>query len=117
MKKYIDWLENLKIVWEKKDLLLLENILHEDVEFYESPAKEPLTSKIDIVKQWEMDLKDQENISFDFEVLISDEKFCIANWKSVFHIKDEKFYYDGIFQISQDEDGKWKSFRQWYVRE
>jgi hypothetical protein len=116
MKRYLEWLGNLKMVWEDKDLVLLDEILNKHVEYYENPNKEPLIQKKDIIKQWKIDLKDQENISFDFNILISDEKFCIANWNASFEISEEEFSYDGIFQISLDENGKCKYFKQWYVR-
>jgi hypothetical protein len=116
MKNYNSWITDFGKCWEKKDFSMLKDLLSANIEYYENPNQNPLTNKVEIVNQWEKDLKRQREISFSYEILKADENLCIANWKASFLIDTEEYKYDGIYIIRLNENNQCTYFKQWWVK-
>lgn len=116
MKNYILWLNNLKSIWTNKDTRSLNEILSDNIEYFEKPFEKPFTTKSSIIDKWEQDLQNQEEIAFDYEIIHQDEKQCVTNWKASFTIGIEKYNYNGIFLIKLDDENRCIFFKQWTMR-
>jgi hypothetical protein len=103
-------------VWERKDFELLQYYLAEDIEWRESPYKDPIISPRDVVQQWRKDLATQNNIKVSTDILATDgDKGCyhfVASWDDASRGAIE---IDGILLVVLDEQGKIQTFNQWYT--
>lgn len=115
MDKYIQWLNNLKSVWENKDTDLLKDIIADTTKYFETSYGTPHTTNIEVIDQWEKDLEDQSDIYFNFEVLMENKDGCIANWDVEFKRDGNVLKMDGIFHFKLDSDNRCIYFKQWWV--
>lgn len=115
MNQYSEWLNNLKSVWEQKDLNLLSSIISNNTQYFESVFKDPLISNTDVVNQWKKDLENQSDIHFEYEILMENENGCIANWKAKFKSNGIQYDMDGIFYFRLDSENRCIYFKQWWV--
>lgn len=115
MDRYSKWLNNLKSVWENKDIKLLGDIIADNTEYFETPYGTPHTTGIEVIEQWENDLENQSDIYFDFNILIENKDSCIANWNAEFKRDGDVLKMDGIFHFKLDKDNKCVYFKQWWV--
>ena len=105
MKKYSEWLQDLKKSWEAKDYELLSSILHRDVEYFESPFLPPF-NKIEVIKEWKTSLEKQDDIRVDWDILHSDEKECFAHWSASFMRNANRVNLDGVFHFQLNSDNQ-----------
>ena len=115
MSKYTQWLNDLKSVWENKDINLLESIISSNTQYFESVFKDPLISNTEVVNQWKKDLENQSDIYFEYEILMENEDGCIANWDAKFKSNGKGYDMDGIFYFKLDSENRCSYFKQWWV--
>lgn len=107
--------EAISSVWENKDYKLLRDVLSNNIEWFEGPFKEPLTSIDAVVKQWQADLINQKNTRVHTEVMAIDGSLGTYHFRASW--EDDKGVHDldGIFRVILSEKGKIKSFCQWWT--
>lgn len=83
--------------------------------WYEEPFTPPLTTKNDLLLEWQSILQ-QEDIHVSHKVLSVSNDTAIAHWHATFISlpTKENVELDGIFQVTLDKQGKCTEFRQWY---
>ena len=59
----------------------------------------------------------QSNIQYSYEIVVSNDNVCVANWKMTRIINGNKQFIDGIFQISLNDDNLCNYFKQWRYTE
>lgn len=110
-----NWLNKLKVAWEAKNPEAAVDLCSEKIIWHENPFSKPLKTKEEILSEWQSILN-QENISFSYEILITNDKFGIAQWNASFirlPLK-EKVKLDGIFKVSLDNNEKCTEFYMWF---
>jgi hypothetical protein len=72
-----------------------------------------------ILEYWLGVARTEENVRFDYEILVSNAEINIARWSASFVIVPQGLLtkLDGIFLISLDEEGRCKSLREWWHKQ
>jgi hypothetical protein len=72
-----------------------------------------------IFEYWLGAARTEENVRFEYEILVSNAEINIARWSASFVIVPQGLQtkLDGIFLISLDEEGRCKSLREWWRKE
>jgi hypothetical protein len=114
-EKYDLWIKEFMESWKNLDWKKTLTTLSTDVEYYENPIDSPCSDFNEVSKLWCVVADNQKDIEYKYQILFYDEDFCIVNWQMTRvmtngNIKQE---IDGIFQISLDNEGKCKYFKQW----
>lgn len=114
-QQFQSWLDQVYYLWVNKKPELAPNICAENFLWYEAPFRQPYTTKEEIIKEWQ-GLRDFKDIKVSFEILCVTEKYGIAKWNSEStQISTGKiFIYEGIYQVSLDDNGKCTEFREWF---
>ncbi len=101
--------------WKNRDVDSVMNTIARNCEYYESVFDEPCSDFNEIRKLWEVIPVNQKNIEYDYKIILGNEKFCIVNFflKRTLVPSGVEQYIDGILQISLDEKGLCKFFKQW----
>jgi len=115
---FAEWLDKLKTAWETRNPQEAADLCAENVLYFETPFKEPLKTKEEVLQEWQSVLN-QENIIFSYEVLGIYDSWGIAHWTAEFARlpKKEKAKLDGIFKISLNKDNLCTEFHQWWNSE
>lgn len=117
MKKsdFETWLTKLGKAWSKRDPKKAASLFSKDCKYYESALGEPCKNWGDILKLWLVVRKNQNGVTFNFEVICFADNTCLANWKvkRILIPSKEKQLIDGIFQFSLNEQGLCNYFKQW----
>ncbi len=116
-EQFINWLDNFKKAWENRNPEKAASLFSKDVVYFESPLNEPCENWDTVLKLWKVVPENQKDVNFSYEIILSDEKIAVVNWK-LSRIKlptNEKEVIDGIFLLSLDSGGLCKFFKQWRV--
>ncbi len=114
-EKYDKWAREFMESWKDLDYKKTLDLLSKDVKYYENPIDMPCSSFEKVIELWKIVGDNQKDIEYRFEILSYTEDICIINWQMSrtllpSNIKQE---IDGIFEISLDENGLCKYFKQW----
>lgn len=114
-EKYEKWINEFMDSWKKLDYKKTLSIISKDVKYYENPIDNPCSSFEEVVKLWEIVQDNQKDIEYKYDILSYTEDVCIVNWQMSRTLmpSNVKQEIDGIFQISLDENGLCKYFKQW----
>ncbi len=114
-ERFEHWFENLIRIWVAKNPNKVADMVAEKFIWYETPFDQPLTTKVDLLKEWQTIL-DQEEISVIYEIYSIEGDLAIAHWHASFTrvLSQEKAELDGIYKVVLDSEGKCTEFRQWY---
>ncbi|MBI1862766.1 hypothetical protein HYS00_01460 [Candidatus Microgenomates bacterium] len=114
-RQFEDWLENLKRIWETKTPNKITSICANEFIWYETPFDNPLTTKEQLLNEWQSVLN-QKHITVSYKILCITDNIGIAQWHANFTRlpSNEPAELDGIFQITLDAFGCCTEFRQWY---
>ncbi len=115
MNRLSSWLKLLEDVWKGKSPERVVELCADSFSWYETPFSEAIITRETLIEQWN-DILSQEDISLNFEILAYTNGTGIVRWKASF--KDakslEQYVYDGIMQITLNDEGKCKNFIQWF---
>lgn len=116
-QKYCLWMDGFMESWKNLEGVKTIEWLAPDVKYYESPDGEPCSSLEEVSELWAIVPENQRDITYSYEVICSDESFCIFNWKMNRTLltadKEVHQHINGIFQVAVNEDNKCTFFKQW----
>ncbi len=117
MPNYKTWMRGFMDSWKKLDGEEAMSFIAPDCKYYEAPDGAPCENWEKIRELWLVVSNNQKDISYSFEVICSDEKVGIINWKMERTLlaqgKEVRQRIDGIFQVSLDENNLCTYFKQW----
>ena len=94
-KKFIEqWLNDLKMFWQNKDIEKATSLFKNTTFYQESPFLKPYTTFEEIEKEWQH-IKNQNIKKIEFKILAIDDKTVIVEWL----FKRDKEEFDGIYEI------------------
>ena len=109
-KEYFEqWLEGLKQTWLNKDLNGLKKYFGKIKKYYENPFKIGTSFK-EVIGFWE-EIKNQEVIKLEMDCVAVDENVGVAHW----FFADKSGEYDGVYQVTFNENLECIEFKQWCV--
>ena len=114
-EKYEKWTKEFMDSWKELNPQRTLETLSKNVEYYENPIDASCSSFEEVVNLWSVVSDNQKDIEYTFKILACDDNTCIINWQmtrtmTANNVKQE---IDGIFQVSLDDNGKCKYFKQW----
>jgi len=113
------WLEAYGKAWESRNAEAAAALYAEDGTYQVTPFLEPMRGRKAILEYWLGVARTEENIQFEYEILVASREQNIARWSASFVIVPQGLQtrLDGIFLISLDEDGRCKSLQEWWHKE
>lgn len=113
------WLEAYGKAWESRNAEAAAALYAEDGTYQVTPFLEPMRGRKAILEYWLGVARTEENIRFEYEILVASREQNIARWSASFVIVPQGLQtrLDGIFLISLDEDGRCKSLQEWWHKE
>jgi hypothetical protein len=113
------WLEAYGKAWESRNAEAAAALYAGDGTYQVTPFLEPMRGRKAILEYWLGVARTEENIQFEYEILVSNAEMNIARWSASFVIVPQGLQtrLDGIFLISLDEDGRCKSLQEWWHKE
>ena len=72
------WLGEYGRAWENRDAAAAGELFTDDASYRESPFDEPVRGRAAIIEYWSDNVKSQEEIRFDYEILSATERGGIA---------------------------------------
>lgn len=113
-----EWLEKYKVAWENESPEDAAELFTEDAKYFEIPFDEPSTGREKIVEYWNAVPEGQTDIKFGYEILKTYNNVGYCKWNASFVRKatGKKVLLDGIFEVTFNESGRGKIFREWWHR-
>jgi uncharacterized protein (TIGR02246 family) len=113
------WLAAYGKAWESRDAEAAAALYAEDGTYQVTPFLEPMRGRKAILEYWLGVARTEENIRFEYEILVASREQNIARWSASFVIVPQGLQtrLDGIFLISLDEDARCKSLQEWWHKE
>ena len=113
--KYDAWTKEFMESWKELDWKRTLETLDKNVEYYENPIDAPCASVVEVINLWNVVADNQKDIDYKYKIVLFDEKICIVKWQMTRTMtsNDTKQEIDGIFQISLNEEGLCRFFKQW----
>ena len=114
-EKYEKWTKDFMDSWKDLDWKRTLELLAKDVAYYENPIDKPCSNFEEVTNLWNVVADNQKDIEYQFKIVAFNEETCIVNWQMtrVMTKTNQKQEIDGVFQISLDENGLCKFFKQW----
>lgn len=101
--------------WRSKRPEILEGIVAESFEWYDSPFEAAVTDVQGLIARWDQDIDSQSNISVTADTIAQDDVSIVAHWRAEFDRNNMHEILDGVFVINVNENNKIKLFRMWWV--
>ena len=113
------WLDAYGKAWESRNAEAAAALYTEDGTYQVTPFLEPMRGRKAIFEYWLGVARTEENVRFEYEILVSNAEINIARWSASFVIVPQGLQtkLDGIFLISLDEEGRCKSLREWWHKQ
>jgi len=113
------WLDAYGKAWESRNAEAAAALYTEDCTYQVTPFLEPMRGRKAILEYWLGVARTEENVRFEYEILVSNAEINIARWSASFVIVPQGLQtkLDGIFLISLDEEGRCKSLREWWHKQ
>lgn len=110
-----NWLNSLGKAWTNLDPQNAANLFSKDVEYYESALEKPCENWNKVFDLWQIIPNNQKDVNFNFEIINTSEKLCIANWqvKRISLPQNTKQKINGIFVFKLNKNGLCNYFKQW----
>jgi hypothetical protein len=113
------WLNAYGRAREDRDPEAAAALYAEDGTYQVTPFLEPIHGRRAIFEYWSEVAATQENIVFEYEILVASPERNIARWTASFVRVPPSLNtkLDGIFLISLDEEGRCKSLQEWWHKQ
>jgi ketosteroid isomerase-like protein len=110
------WLDAYGQAWINCDPQASAALFTEDGSYQVTPFLKPMCGRKAIYQYWSEIARTQENIAFEYEILVAKAERNIANWSASFVIVPQGLptKLDGMFLISLDARGRCTSLREWW---
>lgn len=102
------WLNNLKGYWFNKDIENATSLFKNTTYQQKTPFMKPYTTFEEIVEEWEH-VKNENIKNIEFNILAIDDKVVIVEWM----LNQNEDYYNGIYEITFDDNNECIKFRSW----
>lgn len=114
-EQFTVWLEKLINIWSTKNPNGVLDLISEKFIWYETPFDKPITTKEELLREWQTVLN-QDEISVTYEIFNIENDIGIVHWNATFTRlpSKAKAELDGIYKVVLDENGKCTEFHQWY---
>jgi len=110
-----NWLDKLIDTWVSREPEVIIDICADKFEWYEYPFQKVITTKEDLLKEWQSVLS-QKNIYVTYEIITVQDNIGLAHWSGSFtRDTGKKVQMDGIWKFTLNNEGKCTEFRQWYM--
>ena len=114
------WLRAYVRAWETYDPDAVAALFSEDATYSYYPFDEPVRGRLAIIASW-LDHKDPAGTyEANYKPVAVDGSLAVAHGRSRYFKDASKAelvrQYDNIFLIEFDDDGRCRSFREWYMR-
>jgi hypothetical protein len=114
------WLRAYAWAWETYDPDAVAALFSEDATYSYYPFDEPVRGRLAIVASWLDDKDPAGTYEADYKPVAVDGNLGVAQGRSRYFKDASKAElvreYDNIFLIEFDDDGRCRSFREWYMR-
>jgi len=114
------WLRAYVRAWETYDPHAVAALFSEDATYSYYPFDEPVRGQLAIVASWLDDRDPAGTYEADYKPVAVDGNLGVAQGRSRYFKDASKAElvreYDNIFLIEFDDDGRCRSFREWYMR-
>lgn len=113
------WMKMMKAAWENRDPNAAANLCSDEgFEYYENIFEKPLTTKDEVVKVWREVPIDQDDVRFNYDILLTSPDEGYAHWRASYKSKsaDKVVTLDGIFIVKLDSKGLCKQFKMWWIK-
>jgi hypothetical protein len=110
------WLDAYGQAWLNHDPEAATALFTEDGTYQVTPFLKPLCGRKAIFEYWSEVTRTEENIEFEYEILVANAELNIAKWSASFVVVPQRLEtkLDGIFLISIDAEGRCTSLREWW---
>lgn len=113
----LNWFEELKRIWEEKDISAVKSLLADEFSYYEDPLRPPLTRWPQVEVAWQ-EIKNQEISVLDIKILIDKGNEGFATYTFIYRDANGIGWRSlGAYYVQLDGEGKAKEFRQWWASE
>jgi ketosteroid isomerase-like protein len=114
------WLRAYVGAWETYDPDAVADLFSEDATYSYFPFDKPIRGRLAIVASWLEDKDPAGTYEARYEPVAIDGNLAVAQGRSRY-FKDAsrtelEREYDNVFLIEFDDDGRCRSFREWYMR-
>jgi ketosteroid isomerase-like protein len=114
------WLSAYARAWETYDPDAVGDLFSEDAIYLYHPFDEGVRGRLAIVASW-VDKKDPPGTyEGSYELVAVDGNLAVAHGRSRYFTDASKSKlvreYDNLFLMEFDDDGRCRSFREWYMR-
>jgi ketosteroid isomerase-like protein len=114
------WLRAYVRAWETYDADAVADLFSDDATYSYFPYDEPIRGRLAIVASWLEDKDPAGTYEARYEPVAIDGNLAVAQGRSRY-FKDAsraelEREYDNVFLIEFDDDGRCRSFREWYMR-
>jgi hypothetical protein len=113
------WLRAYVRAWETYDADAVADLFNEDATYSYYPFDEPIRGRLAIVASWLEGKDPVGTYEGRYEPVAIDGNLAVANGRSRYFKDASKAElireYDNLFLIEFDDDGRCRSFREWYM--
>ena len=113
------WLDAFGKAWEDQDPAAAEKLFAPDYTYKETPFTLPIRGPGVMPRYWqEYAVQGQKDIHFGYAILSVSHDFGLARWRAELTLtpSGNVVHLDGIAMVSLDDEGKCRSYEQWYHR-
>jgi ketosteroid isomerase-like protein len=114
------WLRAYVLAWETYDPDAVADLFSDDATYSYFPFDEPIRGRLAIVASWLEGKDPAGTYEARYEPVAVDGNLAVAQGRSRYFKDASKTElvreYDNVFLIEFDDDGRCRSFREWYMR-
>lgn len=119
IEQFNEWLKGLKGAWETKNPQAAVDLCADSFIWYETPFGKPITTKQELLEEWQTVPLNQKDISMSYEIITITDDFGLAHWNAKFTRlpSGEQAHLDGIYKVMLNDKNLCTEFHQWYNAE
>jgi uncharacterized protein (TIGR02246 family) len=107
------WVARYRTAWESNDPDDIRALFTPDAEYYTAPSEPPWRGHDEIVAQWIENADEPGETSYTSRVVAVDGDLGIVRLTVDY---TEGRFYDNVWFIELDADGRARHFTEWYMR-
>ena len=113
------WLDAYGQAWMNRNPEAAVALFSEGATYQVTPFLDPMRGRKAIFEYWSDVARTEEEIRFEYEILVENRQLNIARWTASFVIIPQGLVtrLDGIFLVSLDGEGLCQSLQEWWHKE